>query len=116
MIKEGEKVLINGKQYTIDYDLKHFTIAQFVDFQEYNKAKNLAGIVSTIMFPKGEKYADTDCVEEIRQYLPFTICQTLLFFCVKESQDSINNLLTSYSPLIQKKKMTLFRRLKAMFG
>lgn len=64
------KVNINGKEYSVLDKIDKMTTGQYIDYQTYlkkNDVKMLPYIISCLVIPSGEKYADTDTIEQIKQ-------------------------------------------------
>lgn len=64
------KIYINGKEYNVLDKIEKMTTGQYIDYQSYlkmNDIKMLPYILSTLIIPSGEKYGDSDTVEELKQ-------------------------------------------------
>ncbi len=118
--KTPTQVIIQGKKFNVNYNLKNYSIAQYVDFEQFNKAKNTAGVLSTILIPEGEKYGVSDNVELIQNNLPFPVAQSIYFFWYRKSLDSIHNLLQSCFqtrlPMMTRIRLRLKKWMKCIFG
>lgn len=88
-----KNIEINGSKYSIDTNLQHFTVAQYIDFQTfYSKRKNnervLGNILSCFIIPKGKKYASdydiTEVISEINSSLDIMTANEILFFFLKQ--------------------------------
>lgn len=88
-----KNIEINGSKYSIDTNLQHFTVAQYIDFQTfYSKRKNnervLGNILSCFIIPKGKKYASdydiTEVISEINSNLDIMTANEILFFFLKQ--------------------------------
>lgn len=88
-----KNIEINGSKYSIDTNLQHFTVAQYIDFQTfYSKHKNnervLGNILSCFIIPKGKKYASdydiTEVISEINSSLDIMTANEILFFFLKQ--------------------------------
>lgn len=57
---EIKKIKINDVTYDVARDLKHFSYAQYVDFQTYTRLGDeyLANLLATFIIPHGKKYND----------------------------------------------------------
>lgn len=51
-------VTLNGTTYEVVKDMQKITYSQFVDFQQYAKTKDVAGMCSCFLIPKGGSYND----------------------------------------------------------
>jgi hypothetical protein len=64
------KIYINGKEYNVLDKIEKMTTGQYIDYQTYlkkNDVKMLPYILSCLIIPSGEKYGDTDTIEQIKQ-------------------------------------------------
>lgn len=64
------KVNINGKEYEVLSKIDKMTTGQYIDYQTYlkkNDVKMLPHILSCLIIPKGEKYGDSDTIDDIKQ-------------------------------------------------
>lgn len=108
-IKEVE---VNGIKYTVCDDLKKFTVAQYVDFQNYPKdEKHLAENLSTFVVPTGKKYGEgydiVKTIGDFNEYMPISTAISLQNFFTKKLVLSTKDTLRSLIPLMkmQMKKM-----------
>lgn len=78
-----KKVIINGKEYTVLDDVRKMTAGQYIDYQNYlgrgETDKNLPYLLSCFIIPKGEKYGDSDVIEEMDN-LPIETALTIANF------------------------------------
>lgn len=67
-VKFPSKYVLNGHTYILNSDLKKFTVAQYIDFQEFVKGRFKTSTVLTVfLIPEGHTYNDGyDMVEVIR--------------------------------------------------
>lgn len=64
------KIYINGKEYNVLDKIEKMTTGQYIDYQTYlknNDVKMLPYILSCLIIPSGEKYGDSDTVEDLKQ-------------------------------------------------
>lgn len=64
------RIYINGKEYNVLDKIEKMTTGQYIDYQTYlkkNDVKMLPYILSCLIIPSGEKYGDTDTIEQIKQ-------------------------------------------------
>lgn len=64
------KVKINNKSYKVLDKVEDMTTGQYIDYQSYiqkNEVKMLPYILSCLIIPEGEKYGDSDNIEQIKQ-------------------------------------------------
>lgn len=64
------KIYINGKEYNVLDKIEKMTTGQYIDYQTYlkkNDIKMLPYILSCLIIPKGEKYGDSDTIDDIKQ-------------------------------------------------
>ena len=52
------KYKINGTVYTLDIAPASFTTAQYIDFTNFNRQQELAGMLSVVLIPEGHQYND----------------------------------------------------------
>lgn len=108
-IKENIKTItVNNIKYTVCTDLQKFTVAQYVDFQNYPKdEKHLADNLSTFVIPKGKKYGeDYDVVQVIHdfnKYLDISTAISLQNFFIKKLLQSTKDTLRYLLPLMKMK-------------
>lgn len=95
-IKVQDKYTINGTTYEGFVDLTRFTVAQFVDYQNYVKEKPIKyeNIMSVFIVPEGHTYNDggydlAKAKEDILE-LPFVVVQKVAFFLTKQLQTFVS--------------------------
>lgn len=77
-----------------DINMKEFTVAQYMDFQNYwqEPQKDLAKLISVFYLPKGKKYADGYDVEELindlNNSLNIVEANEIAFFLLRKLQQS----------------------------
>lgn len=109
---KSKKIVLNGKTYEVCVDLTKFSIAQYVDFQTYWAKKDnisyMSNLLSCFIIPKGKKYNTdydiTETINDIENYLPITVANSVLFFFLKESLTSIKVFQTCLDWRIKKMK------------
>lgn len=112
--KKIKSITLNGIKYNVITDLKDFTVAQYVDFQNYPKnEENLAQILSTFVIPKGKKYGEYDVVSVINdfnKYMSISDAISIENFFFKKSVDCTKTTLHSslglMKHLVKKSKKT----------
>ena len=63
-------IKINNKEFIVVENINRMTTGQYIDYQTYlkkNDVKMLPYILSTLIIPKGEKYGDTDTIDDMKQ-------------------------------------------------
>lgn len=82
---------IGDVEVSVDYNLSHFTVAQYIDFMaEINSTEpDIARLCATILIPKGHKYNDgynlEEFIEQIEQELNIFDAESLVFFYLIKS-------------------------------
>ena len=82
---------IGDVEVSVDYNLSHFTVAQYIDFMAniQTKERDIARLLACILIPKGHKYnVDYDLEAFIKQTeinLNIYDAESMLFFYVVES-------------------------------
>lgn len=107
-----KKIVINGRNYSVETDLLKMTIAQYVDFQTYWAKKDnvqfLSNLLSCFIIPKGCKYNEgydiAELIDTIENNLPITTANSILFFFIKESVTSIRAIQICLDWMLNKKK------------
>lgn len=64
------KVTINGKKYNVLDKIEDMTTGQYIDYQTYiskDDIKMLPYTLSCLIIPEGEKYGESNTVEELKQ-------------------------------------------------
>lgn len=97
-----KELTINGKKYTVLKDAREMTAGQYIDYQNYIgdvtvAEKNLPLLLSCFVIPKGKKYGSYDLEEAVADIrcMPIETVLTLAGFFFRQSQNLINNMLTS---------------------
>lgn len=79
---------VNGRCYALDINLAALTTAQYMDFTNYQKQGDVAGMVSTVLIPEGHKYNDGYAIDEAKEDildLPVTACFGIFNFFRRSS-------------------------------
>lgn len=101
-------LFINGAEYELRTKLEDYSVAQYVDFQNYIKdgQNNLARMLSTVIIPIGKKYNDGYDIEEVIQNigenLSIAHANYIMFFFTKKLVSSIK---VTQGSLVWLKKM-----------
>lgn len=101
-------LFINGAEYELRTKLEDYSVAQYVDFQNYIKdgQNNLARMLSTVIIPLGKKYNDGYDIEEVIQNigdnLSIAHANYIMFFFTKKLVSSIK---VTQASLVWLKKM-----------
>ena len=64
------KIIINGKNFKVLDKIEDMTTGQYIDYQTYlqnNEVKMLPYLLSCLIIPEGEKYGDSNAVEDLKQ-------------------------------------------------
>lgn len=78
-------------EISVDYNLSHFTVAQYIDFMAniQSKERDIARLLACILIPKGKKYnTDYDLeafINQIEINLNIYDAESMLFFYIIES-------------------------------
>jgi hypothetical protein len=99
-------ITINGKEFNVLDRIESMTAGQYIDYQTYiqkGDVKMLPYILSCLIIPKGEKYGDSDTIEDIKQ-MSVEEALTISNFFMKQSLSLIKNTLR-YSEWLIKRKM-----------
>ena len=82
---------IGDIEVSVDYNLSHFTVAQYIDFMAnvQSKERDIARLLACILIPKGHKYnVDYDLeafIKQIEINLNIYDAESMLFFYIVES-------------------------------
>lgn len=122
-----DKVNVNGTEYVVCTNLKDFSVAQYVDFQNYPKdEQHMAENLSTFVVPKGKKYGEdydiADTIKDFNEHMPTGTAISLQNFFIKKLVDCTKDTLRSLIPLMKrevkktksKKKEETLKRLQEM--
>ena len=80
------KVNIDGKEYRVIDRIEEMLTGQYIDYQTYlsrNEVKMLPYILSCLIIPKGEKYGDSDTIEDMKRLNVKEALEISNFFIVK---------------------------------
>lgn len=87
------KINLADEQYTIDTNLQHFTVAQYVDFQTFwpqlkAKRRVLPNLIACFLLPKGKAYGEGYDVQQlvatIANELDIMTANEIMFFFLKQ--------------------------------
>lgn len=82
---------IGDIEVSVDYNLSHFTVAQYIDFMAniQSKEADIARLLACILIPKGHKYNTDydleDFINQIEINLNIYNAESMLFFYIIES-------------------------------
>lgn len=111
-IRKNQIDKVKLKSYTCNVmrDLSTFTVAQYVDFQNYwreDHERNLTKILSCFLVPDGQKYNEgydiAELVNEIDENMSICVAKSIYFFFVNSYITSMQDILKSLD--IKKRKM-----------
>ncbi|MBQ2396802.1 MAG: hypothetical protein II304_07220 [Bacteroidales bacterium] len=107
-IEEVEWINYDNKKYYPAMDLTKITAAQFVDFQNYSKAKPMKfeDLLSVFIVPKGREYNDGYDMAEVKEDIldmPITFVYKCAFFLQILLEIFVNQTLTSLKVEIMEK-------------
>lgn len=113
-VKENiKKITVNGIKYKVCDDLQKFTVAQYVDFQNYPKdEEHLAENLSTFVIPVGKKYAEgydiAKTIQDFNEYLDISTAISLQNFLIKKlvisTKDTLRYLISMMKMMMKKNK------------
>ena len=122
-------LFINGAEYELRTKLEDYSVAQYVDFQNYIKdgQNNLARMLSTVIIPFGKKYNDGYDIEEVIQNigenLSIAHANYIMFFFTKKLVSSIKvtqgslvwlKKMMNWNKKMQMKKMWLKKKIQKL--
>lgn len=91
-----KNIKINNEKYTIDINLQHFTVAQYIDFQTFwpktktNMREVIGNVLACFIIPKGHKYNDgydiTSVIEDIKDNIDIMTANEIMFFFLSTYQ------------------------------
>lgn len=93
----AKHITLNGEKYDVCVDMTKFTVAQYVDFQQYWSMKNnieyMHKILSVFIIPHKHQYNEGYDIVEVQntilEHCPITIANSMLFFYLMESVKSM---------------------------
>lgn len=113
-----DKIVLNNREYEICTDLKHLTISQYIDFQNFQKGdtiKNIKYLLAVFIIPKGKKYGEEYNVDEVAndiwENMPYIYVEGLLAFFLTAFESLITTILT-YSERQMKRAMKKEKAMK----
>lgn len=103
--KKINTLKINGKEFKVLDKIEDMTAGQYIDYRTYLQKKDvkmLPYILSCIITPKGKKYGEEDCVNDIMQ---LSVEEALMIsnFFTKKSRTLIRAMLLSLEWTMKKK-------------
>lgn len=105
-----KKISINNRDYDVTGLLGSITTAQYIDFNNHLKGKELNRMLSVFIVPKGHKYNDGYDMEEVMEDIldmPITIVNNLSAFFLRQYAKSIKVILRCLThKLTRGKKMS----------
>lgn len=120
-----DKVVVNGTEYVVCTNLKDFSVAQYVDFQNYPKdEQHMAENLSTFVVPKGKKYGEdydiAETIKDFNEHMSIGTAISLQNFFIKKLVVCTKNILHSLIPLMKmrvkktksKQKAEILKRLQ----
>lgn len=90
-----KKVKIEGEEYVVNPDINQFSVAQYMDFQNFWDKRNdhMGNLLAVFIIPKGHKYNEGYDVVELAQKLEDTISikfwNEVCFFFLKDWLNSV---------------------------
>lgn len=113
-VKIKDKYTINGKEYTVQFNVQDMTMSQYIDFQTFIKKqdKYMSNIIACFLIPTGKKYGDgyklQDVVNDIENYFSIVDAHSVCFFFTLVFQSLTKVMLTYLVKKMKKgmKKMT----------
>ena len=106
------KIKIGDKQYMVNPDLDKFTVAQYMDFQNFwdRRTEQMGNLLAVFIIPVGCKYNEGYDVLELAQYLEdslsITFWNEVCFFFLQSYLTSIQAS-TLYSAYMMKKQIRM---------
>lgn len=64
--------------YTLHKDLSQMSMQQYMDFTNYGKANDYAGVLSVFLIPKGKQYNEGYDIDDVREYIYSMRCTDVL--------------------------------------
>lgn len=108
--KTPKTLKLNGVTYKVINDVADFTVAQYIDFQNFlTKDEYIAELLSTFILPKGAKYNDGYDIDkqiaDFKEHLTIQTAVSLRFFFVKSLLTSTTATLQSLQEQMMEKQM-----------
>lgn len=105
-----KKITINNREYEVSGLLGSITTAQYIDFNNHLKTRELNKMLSVFVIPKGHKYNDGYDMEEVMEDImdmPITIVNNLSAFFLRQYDKSIRVILSYLTKkVVNKTKMS----------
>lgn len=127
-------IKIGEYELQLDHKMHKFTVAQYVDFQNYwsQKNKDMSKVLSCFLIPRGKKYNEgydiEDLINTIGNNISITMANSIGFFLLKKLDKSTRfsqiflrllakRAMKDLTPVKKKKKKKpLMKRLKSLIG
>lgn len=111
--RKFKNIIISGTKYIVSQDISKLSVAQYIDYQNYFTtsldSKKIAKLLSVLIIPEGKQYNTDYDLEDVRrdiyENLNLPTAQSLLFFFMKKSANSIRNMLQSLEVQMRVMKM-----------
>lgn len=110
--KTFKKITINNNKYTVDVNLQHFSVAQYIDFQTYwpmrdNMRDIIGNILAIFIIPKGHSYNEgydiAEVVNDIKSSIDIMTANEIIFFFLSSYQ-TLMKVSVSYLKWMTKRK------------
>lgn len=110
--KSFKKITINNNKYTVDVNLQHFNVAQYIDFQTYwpmrdNMRDVIGNILAIFIIPKGHSYNEgydiAEVIDDIKSSIDIMTANEILFFFLSSYQ-TLMKVSVSYLKWMTKRK------------
>lgn len=93
----AKHISLNGQKFDVSVDMTKFTVAQYVDFQNFwsmrDNIEHMHQLLSTMLIPHGCSYNEGYDILEVQDIIlnhcPITLANSLLFFYLLECKRSI---------------------------
>ena len=109
--KVPKTLKINGVVYKVTDGVENFTVAQYIDFQQFiTNDSMIAELLATFILPKGAKYNDGSYdidkqIADFKEYLTIGTAVSLRFFFLKKLLTSTTATLQSLQEQMMRKQM-----------
>ena len=110
--KTFKKITINNNKYTVDVNLQHFSVAQYIDFQTYwpmrdNMRDIIGNILAIFIIPNGHSYNEgydiAEVVNDIKSSIDIMTANEIIFFFLSSYQ-TLMKVSVSYLKWMTKRK------------
>lgn len=109
--KMPKTLKLNGITYKVTDDVAGFTVAQYIDFQQFiTNDSMIAELLATFILPKGAKYNDGSYdidkqIADFKEHLTIQTAVSLRFFFLKSLLNSTTATLQSLQEQMMRKQM-----------